>query len=654
MSKKKQMGLTAGLAVAVVVVIAALAWAAFLFWPSKTVKTLESRLAEQASTEQAFKNIDARLDDPKVVVNPYGLSPLSALVMFKTDQPVAATVKIVGKDDLSTFSHTFAVETEHRLPVYGLYAGQTNTVEITAGDTVKRLEIQTEALPADFPKTLDVKKEAVALTNDLYFVTPSSGDGRTSAYDVNGDVRWYLTGRFSWEVKRLKNGHMLLGSGRILAEPYYLASAYEIDMLGKIYAEYYIPGYHHDYYERDNGNIIAAANNMGRQSGSTVEDTVVEIDRRTGKIVKTVDLSETLPHKGGDSLDWSAGDWFHNNSVDLNEQTGELILSGRHKDAVVNLDYNTGKLNYIIGDPDTWPADMQPYFLKPVGEPFEWQWEQHAATFLPNGDIMLFDNGTWRSKHKETALAAPQNYSRAVIYRVDKSAGTISQVWQYGKERGAEYFSPYVSDADYLDEGHTLVHSGGVSSKDGVPQNGPAGSVKADTLHSFTTEVKNDQVVFELKLAANFYRAEKMSLYYENEGSLKLGEAKALGQLPATKMQRWDLPLSSVRPVDQTFKNTDLKLEREVDRLIIKGKFHENDVIQLVLKKGSESWRMRLPLKAEVFSNAACIDIFDTTQPRGGEVDVTQYVNGTGLSGSYDIYLQLNGRLYKTGQRVQF
>ena len=58
MSKKKQMGLTAGLAVAVVVVIAALAWAAFLFWPSKTVKTLESRLAEQASTEQAFKNID--------------------------------------------------------------------------------------------------------------------------------------------------------------------------------------------------------------------------------------------------------------------------------------------------------------------------------------------------------------------------------------------------------------------------------------------------------------------------------------------------------------------------------------------------------------------------------------------------------------------
>ena len=32
---------------------------------------------------------------------------------------------------------------------------------------------------------------------------------------------------------------------------------------------------------------------------------------------------------------------------------------------------------------------------------------------------------------------------------------TIEQVWQYGKERGSEFYSPYISDVDYLDSNQT-------------------------------------------------------------------------------------------------------------------------------------------------------------------------------------------------------
>jgi arylsulfate sulfotransferase len=36
-----------------------------------------------------------------------------------------------------------------------------------------------------------------------------------------------------------------------------------------------------------------------------------------------------------------------------------------------------------------------------------------------------------------------------VVYRIEPSAMTIQQVWQYGKERGSDTFSRIVSDVDY-------------------------------------------------------------------------------------------------------------------------------------------------------------------------------------------------------------
>lgn len=59
-----------------------------------------------------------------------------------------------------------------------------------------------------------------------------------------------------------------------------------MDMLGKIYVEYSLPGgYHHDYYEMPNGNLLVASDDFNSGKG-TVEDYIVELDRETGKIVK--------------------------------------------------------------------------------------------------------------------------------------------------------------------------------------------------------------------------------------------------------------------------------------------------------------------------------------------------------------------------------
>ena len=95
-------------------------------------------------------------------------------------------------------------------------------------------------------------------------------------------------------------------------------------------------------------------------------------------------------------------------------------------------------------------------------ENFDWQYEQHACLVTPIGDIMCFDNGQFRAKSKENYLKNSENFSRGVRYRIDTDKMEIEQVWQYGKERGPEFFSPYICNVEYYEDGHYMVHSGGI------------------------------------------------------------------------------------------------------------------------------------------------------------------------------------------------
>ncbi len=619
------------------------------------IEQVESLVNRQSQIEQDFNNTDYSLDQPKVIVNPYQISPLTALILFNTDKPTSVEITINGKDELTTFSHTFAKETQHRIPVYGLYPGQENQITIKTPDQTKNLTIKTEPLPKDFPKKISVKHKKDQLTNQLYFLTPSSPNSTAAAFDVNGDVRWYLTDDFMWEIKRNQNGKLYLSTERLIHQPYYSTGLYEMDLLGKIYNEITLEGgYHHDYHELQNGNLIVASDDFNSDHG-TVEDIVSEINPKTGEIVKKIDLKDILPVDQGKSIAWTTYDWFHNNSVDYDPKTDSLLLSGRHQDAVVNVDYSSGKLNYIIGSPEGWGAEWRKYFLKPVDkEPFEWQWEQHAATFLPDNKIMIFDNGNNKTKNKDKLTFADTSYSRSVIYQIDKDNKTIKQVWQYGKQRGSSYYSPYISDSDYLKPNHTLIHSGGVNYKDGKVTDFPAGVVGADKLRSFTTEILNDQLIFELELDANFYRAEKMPLYTNQDTQLKLSQAKQVGSLAQTKVDKNPVTvnLSSAIKTDKDFDKREIWFKKEYDRLVMSGTFQSGEDVKLFLNKPEETKTYQVPISKKPYT-ALCVDILTAEETANG-LPIIHYINRQGLSGKYNIFLKINDTIYNPKLFVNF
>ena len=645
--KKKKKTILIALLIVIVLVIALLFVLNYLSTNKEEVEQTISLVEKQGDLEDDFISEGYTIDNPKIIVNPYEISPLTALVIFETEEEVSPTVTVVGEDEHSTFTHTFDANTVHYLPIYGLYADTSNEVIISYGDVEKKVAIKTEALPDDFIMPTRVEAQKSKLNNELYFFSPSSS-GYTCAYDVNGDVRWYLTINALWDINRLDNGHLMVSTERLVNSPYYMSGLYEMDLLGKIYTEFSLEGgYHHDYFELPSGNLLVASNDFNNDDG-TVEDVIVELDRNTGKIVKTWDLKDILNMEDGKSENWTQYDWFHNNSVWYDEATNSITLSGRHQDAVINIDYETGELNWIIGDPTNWSEEYQKYFFTPVGDDFEWQWSQHAAMITPEGYVFILDNGNNKSKIEEEYVPAEDSYTRGVMYKIDTDKMTIEQIWEYGKERGSEFYSPYISDVDYLAKDHYIVHSGGIVYVDGKNSNEPAGLGGADALVSDTVELLNDEVIFEIVLPTNNYRVEKMSLYQENE-DFQLKEAKRIGSLGETEKEDTKLGFV-ISNKDISEFDRDFSVTKEIDRLVVSGRFKRGEDVNVLLYNGMKYEVYHIQVSKKPYT-ALCLDIFTEDETENGIV-INKYINDEGLSGRYSIYLEVDGTIYDTNQYV--
>ena len=227
---------------------------------------------------------------------------------------------------------------------------------------------------------------------------------------------------------------------------------------------------------------------------------------------------------------------------------------------------------------------------------------------------------------------------------------TAKEVWQYGKERGSDFYSPYISDVDYLDENHYIVHSGGISYKNGVIQNQPAGISESDTLVSDTVEIIDNEVIFEMVLPTNNYRVEKMSLY---DGNFTLGKAKELGGLGLTELddQKFSFMMNG-KSIDDEYKKHDIKITQEKDRLVVTGTFKKGTPVNIILYKDMTQniYSMRV---SKTPYTALCVDLGNNSND-DENITATKYINKSGLIGKYSIYIEIDGTLYKTDKYARF
>ena len=161
----------------------------------------------------AFEAEKPTLENAHVLVNPYFINPLCALILFKSEKPAVATMTIHGKrNDRENIVHTFPEGTSHVIPVIGLYEGMATrvTVELSTGES-KTFSIESQPLPEDVCRCRNINTSMDYFGNNFMFLTPA-GKNLPTAYDYMGDIRWLLTENTMFDIKRVKNGNIMTGS----------------------------------------------------------------------------------------------------------------------------------------------------------------------------------------------------------------------------------------------------------------------------------------------------------------------------------------------------------------------------------------------------------------------------------------------------------
>jgi hypothetical protein len=234
------------------------------------IDEVDDIITYQESQEEYLTHYNYTLDNPNIVLNPYGISPLTALIIFETKDEEEVTITITGHDKNSTYTNKFQKTKEHYIPVFGLYPDYNNEIIIKCGDITKKYNIKTEKLPEDFQK--ETKENN---TNNLYFITTNK---YPYAIDNNNEVRWYLTDNYSGKISRLENGNLLLSSNELIDKTHY-KGLLELDLLGKVYHEYdNYDGYYGSYAETKETILVLSKN-------------IIEIDKQNGEIIRTIKLN---------------------------------------------------------------------------------------------------------------------------------------------------------------------------------------------------------------------------------------------------------------------------------------------------------------------------------------------------------------------------
>lgn len=489
----------------------------------------------QSEKEKKYQNLlksgEYTEDNIYVQLDPYDASPLSALLLFQTEDAMTVDISVAGKDEATTIKNSFDdYETDHNIPVLGLYPDTENEVTVTLTDESgnsmeKKVTIKTGTLAKSIAnievKEADTTKMELG-DSELTFVVPSTK--RAYAFDANGDVRWYSTRYNSHIFKELTNGNLLyLTKESNDADTYNVLL--ETDYLGKIYHRYDFSSssaandtgksegemtvIHHDGIELPSGNFLLTVND----GSNYIEDTMIELNRETGEIKKTIDLKDILPeafYEDYDSTSREDGkvDWFHQNSVEYDEADNSIIISGRHQDTIMKIDYDTSEIKWIMGDSSGWPESYQKYFLK--GD-VKASGGQHAAIVLSDQDdndettdILCYDNNISVTRGDEVTS---EQYSEARQVRINEAEMTIEEVWTFGEELGKDYYTKIIGSARYLNNtGNRLVNFG-------FRDEGKTSSIMEVT-EDGETVINID--LSDFPTSAWAYRAERFSLYNNN------------------------------------------------------------------------------------------------------------------------------------------
>lgn len=294
-------------------------------------------------------------------------------------------------------------------------------------------------------------------TKGYTLLTPH-GDSCAYLIDIDGRVvhRWTFTHIKPGYGRLLENGNLLMtGSDVNLPKPPpdeptkppppfeqhitrlggYHTTLIEVDWDGATIWEYVNRAQHHDFVRLPNGNTIVPEwvelpEDLHRRVRGgyakprerlprLIGDDLVEITPQMTEVrrIKTWELLD--PRKDPIGPSRRRWEWTHINGIDVNGK-GDIVFSARGCDRVAVIDGGSGKIRFR----------------------FDQTHGQHNPTWLPNGNILVFDNGHDASR----------------VLEIDPAKGEV--VWSFRGSPAQQFFSGHISGVSRMDSGNLLVCEG--------------------------------------------------------------------------------------------------------------------------------------------------------------------------------------------------
>ena len=296
------------------------------------------------------------------------------------------------------------------------------------------------------------------LSTKGYTLLTPHGDTGTYLIDIQGRIvhRWTFTHIKPGYGRLLRNGNLLMsGSDVDLPKPPadeptkppppfelhvtrlggYHTTLVEVDWDGNVVWQYENRFQHHDFFRFPNGNTmvpewvelredlhkrVRGGFKMPRERlPRLLGDDLVEVDKDLKEVrrIHTWQLLDPLEDRiHPTTRRW---EWTHLNGIDVND-AGDIVFSARNADRVAVIDASSGKLSFK----------------------YEKTHAQHHPTWVNDGHIMVFDNGTAGSR----------------VVEIDPKTGET--VWSHHGIPMQQFFSGHISGASCLESGNVLVCEG--------------------------------------------------------------------------------------------------------------------------------------------------------------------------------------------------
>lgn len=454
-----------------------------------------------------IKSGEYTLDNPLVIVNPYDISPLSAVVGFVTDSKTAITVTLKAKEGGKDLVWTTKDTKIHYIPILGLYMNYNNIVELKLTDgTIISIDLPVDESNYDsffFPDVVINQNLLKEEDNDFMFLSTPLGP-LAAAYDQTGEIRWFLKSGIHKDLTQLSSGHFLLSSPESINNG--SLGLLEVDLLGKIYNSYSLEDpYLNNFVELKSGNILYAS----------TTNKIIELDMKKGIVVRQYDIDHILSKIDPEYLtniktkfDLKSLSTFNLiNSLDYDEKTDSILVGLYHYSTLINLD-KKGRINWMLANPEYYSQNFSSLLLKPKDKDFVYPLGVHNSK-INNGKLSVMNNG-W-DLSKTTACANAEGLvSSAREYIVDLKSKTITESWKYETDIFSFTWGDYRTNNE-----EKLIAFG----RDIVTYHAPAQSCKLDEEGDFVSKIvvlSNEEEVFNMTISNSYNFFNKMSILNNN------------------------------------------------------------------------------------------------------------------------------------------